>query len=68
MQATANVVINANLDKRQTISAAEGTYDAATRSMADWEENADPLTGTQPDFSIEMNVVEWHREESKAAS
>jgi len=58
VQATANVVINANLDKRQTISAAEGTYDATTRSMADWEENADPLTGTQPDFSIEMNVVD----------
>jgi len=58
VQATANVVINANLDKRQTISAAEGTYDATTRSMADWEENADPLTGTRPDFSIEMNVVD----------
>ena len=42
VQATANVVINANLDKRQTVSASEGTYDATTRSMADWEENTDP--------------------------
>ncbi|MFZ5728348.1 MAG: flagellar hook protein FlgE [Pseudomonadota bacterium] len=58
VQATANVVINANLDKRQTVSAAEATYDPATRSMADWEENADPATGTQPDFTIEMNVVD----------
>ncbi|MDO8900848.1 MAG: flagellar hook protein FlgE [Phenylobacterium sp.] len=58
VQATANVTLNANLDKRQTISAAEGTYDPATRSMADWEENSDPATGTQPDFSIEMNIVD----------
>lgn len=58
VQATANVVISANLNKTQTISAAEGTYNAATRSMADWEVNSDPATGTQPDFTIEMNVVD----------
>ncbi|MDX5394396.1 MAG: flagellar hook protein FlgE [Caulobacteraceae bacterium] len=58
VEATANVVISANLNKTQTISAAEATYNAATRSMADWEVNADPATGTQPDFTIEMNVVD----------
>ncbi|HMO42141.1 MAG TPA: flagellar hook protein FlgE [Phenylobacterium sp.] len=58
VQATANVVLSANLNKTQTISAAEATYDATTRSMADWEVNSDPATGTQPDFTIEMNVVD----------
>lgn len=55
---TANVEVNANLYRDTTISADEGTYDAtaAATSMAGYAD--DPTTGVQPDFSMEMNVVD----------
>jgi flagellar hook protein FlgE len=54
---TQNVGISANLDKGGVISAGEATYDATTAaSMADYAD--DPTTGTKPDFTIEMNVVD----------
>jgi len=56
--ATQNVMINANVNKTQAISAGEATYNAATRSMADWAVNQNPATGTQPDFTLEMNVID----------
>src|SRR3990167_8598173 len=56
--ATHNVMINANVNKSQAISAGEATYNAATRSMADWAVNQNPATGTQPDFTLEMNVID----------
>ncbi|MES2896130.1 MAG: flagellar hook protein FlgE [Pseudomonadota bacterium] len=56
--ATQNVMINANVNKTQAISAGEATYNATTRSMADWAVNQNPATGTQPDFSLEMNVID----------
>ena len=55
---TQNVMINANINKTQAIAAGEATYNAATRSMADWAVNQNPATGTQPDFALEMNVVD----------
>lgn len=55
---TTNVLINANLDKRpNTASAGDATYVANTvASMADYAD--DPATGTKPDFTMEMNVVD----------
>ena len=55
---TTNVIINANLDKRpNTASAGDATYVANTvASMADYAD--DPATGTKPDFTMEMNVID----------
>ena len=64
--ATSSIDISANLDKNQVLSAAVGsagppvvapTYNAGTTaSMADYAAGAP--TGTKPDFTIEMNVVD----------
>ena len=55
--ATNNVGISANLDKSAVVSAGEAGYDGATvDSMADYAD--DPTTGTRPDFTIELNVVD----------
>lgn len=54
---TQNVAISANLNKGGVVSAGEAAYNGATvASMADYAD--DPLTGTRPDFVIEMNVVD----------
>jgi flagellar hook protein FlgE len=54
---TQNIAVSANLDKSGVVSAGEATYNGATvASMTDYA--ADPTTGTQPDFVIEMNVVD----------
>lgn len=54
---TGNVGISANLDKAAIVSAGEATYDGATvASMADYAD--DPATGTRPDFTVELNVVD----------
>ncbi|WP_395670205.1 flagellar hook protein FlgE [Phenylobacterium sp.] len=56
---TTEVKIAANLNKDTTVSAAVsgGTYDGTTvESMADYAD--DPTTGTQPDFTLEMNVID----------
>ena len=54
---TTNIGISANLDKSATVSVGEAGYDGATvDSMADYADN--PATGTRPDFTIELNVVD----------
>ncbi|MBI1197398.1 MAG: flagellar hook-basal body complex protein [Phenylobacterium sp.] len=54
---TQNVSISANLDKGTVVSSVEGAYNpASTNSMADYA--AGVATGTKPDFTIEMNVVD----------
>lgn len=54
---TANVVVESNFDKSQTISAGEAAYVGTTAtSMADYAN--DPTTGTKPDFTVEMNVID----------
>jgi flagellar hook protein FlgE len=56
--ATSNIDINATLDKRTTLSPAEATYDPTSRSMADYAVDKDAATGTAPDFTMEMNVID----------
>jgi flagellar hook protein FlgE len=68
VQQTTEVALSANLDKTQTLSAAAGTppgvlpavlptYNGATvASMANYASN--PTTGTKPDFSVDMNVID----------
>ena len=54
---TTKVEVSANVDKTQAVSPAEAAYLATTnKSMADYAK--DPLTGTKPDFTIEMNIVD----------
>jgi flagellar hook protein FlgE len=63
---TSEIGVSANLDKAQVLSAAAGsagppavpaTYNGTTAaSMTDYA--ADPTTGTKPDFTIEMNVID----------
>jgi flagellar hook protein FlgE len=61
VQPTTEVLLSANLDKAQALSAAvvaPATYSATTpgASMADYAD--DPTTGTKPDFSVELNVID----------
>lgn len=55
---TSQVIINANLDKRGvTGSVGDATYvNNTVASMADYANN--PATGTKPDFSFQMNVID----------
>ena len=55
---TSNVIINANLDKRGiTGSVGDATYDGTTvASLSDYANN--PTTGTRPDFTFQMNVID----------
>ena len=57
---TNEVIVNANLNKETPISAGLAAYDAAPAtagvSMADYAD--DPTTGTRPDFTLEMNVID----------
>jgi flagellar hook protein FlgE len=54
---TSSVAVSANLDKGGVVSAGEAAYAATTgKSMADYAN--DPTTGTKPDFTIEMNVID----------
>ena len=54
--ATKNVVVNANLNKTQTVSAGEAGY--AAGELAEWAVTPRPATATQPDFTFEMNVID----------
>lgn len=57
VQPTGNVGIAANLDQSGVISSGEATYNATTnKSMADYANN--PATGTQPDFTLDLNVTD----------
>ncbi len=56
VEQTTEVGLSANVDKSQPISAGAATYNAATASMAAYA--ADPTTGTKPDFSVDMNVID----------
>jgi flagellar hook protein FlgE len=57
VQATGNVGISANLDESGVVSASEATYVGTTnKSMADYANN--PATGTQPDFTMDLNVTD----------
>jgi flagellar hook protein FlgE len=57
VSATTSVDISANLDKTGVVSAGEAGYSGtSTASMADYAK--DPTTGTKPDFTMEMNVVD----------
>jgi len=55
---TSEVLINANLDKRGiTGSVGDATYAGGTvASMADYANN--PATGTRPDFTFQMNIID----------
>ena len=55
---TSQVIINANLDKRGvTGSVGDATYvNNTVASLADYAN--DPATGTRPDFSFQMNVID----------
>ena len=55
---TSKVLINANLDKRGiTGSVGDATYDGTTvASLSDY--GNDPTTGTKPDFTFQMNVID----------
>jgi len=55
---TSEVLINANLDKRGiTGSVGDATYNGGTAaSLADYAN--DPTTGTKPDFSFQMNIID----------
>ena len=55
---TSTVQVNATLDKRTATSAAAATYNATSMSMADYAVNGSPTTGTQPDFTMQMSVVD----------
>ena len=55
---TSLIQLNATLDKRTTTSPAEATYDPVNKSMADYAVNSSATTGTAPDFTMEMNVVD----------
>jgi flagellar hook protein FlgE len=55
---TTSVALSANVDKRTTTSAAAATYNAATKSMTDYATTASTATGTQPDFTLQMNLVD----------
>ena len=48
--------ITANLNADQAVSAGFATYNAVTNSMAAYDPDAG--TGTKPDFSVQMNVVD----------
>jgi len=60
VRATGNVIVNANLNKAQAHSAAKlGGY--AVGEMAEWANPPPPpgvQTGTQPDFTFEMSVID----------
>ncbi len=57
VQATSAVDLSANIDKGGAVSAGAATYNATTvASMADYAN--DPTTGTKPDFTVEMNVID----------
>lgn len=60
VRASGNVVVNANLNAQGVLSPDISPVDnynpGAGTSMADYAQ--DPLTGTAPDFEIEMNVVD----------
>jgi flagellar hook protein FlgE len=58
VQPSTEVIVNANLDKRGvTGSVGDATYVNNTAfSMADYADN--PATGTRPDFSFQMNVID----------
>jgi flagellar hook protein FlgE len=53
---TSEVAITANVNKDGAVSAGEATGTSATTSMAAYANGV--ATGTKPDFTIEMNVVD----------
>jgi len=55
---TSEILINANLDKRGiTGSVGDATYAGGTvDSLADYANN--PATGTKPDFTFQMNIID----------
>lgn len=57
VRATSNVVVNANLNKSQTADAAKNAG-YVVGEMADWAVNQSAASGTQPDFTFEMNVID----------
>ena len=58
VSASTQVTIDANIDKRPiTGSVGDATYTtAAPGSMSDYAK--DPTTGTKPDFTLEMNIID----------
>jgi flagellar hook protein FlgE len=55
---TSSIGLNGTLDKRTPVSPGYATYDPATMSMADYAANGSAATGTQPDFTMQMSVVD----------
>lgn len=64
---TGKVIINANVDKRPiTGSVGDATYASnSTASMADYAK--DSTTGTKPDFTFEMNIIDSVGDSHKVA-
>ncbi|MFN3582506.1 flagellar hook protein FlgE [Phenylobacterium sp.] len=54
---TSEIAITANVNKDGPVSAGEASYVPATNSMAEYA-NTNGASGTKPDFTIEMNVVD----------
>jgi flagellar hook protein FlgE len=52
---TTEISVGANLNKEQTVSAAAPSYNTGAASMAQYAVDG---TGTRPDFTVEMNVVD----------
>jgi flagellar hook protein FlgE len=55
---TSKISLNANLDVTSPVSPGFATYNAATQSMADYAKTGSAATGTQPDFTLQMSVVD----------
>ena len=55
--ATTDIDLSANVNNAQPVSPNEAAYLVTTpKSMADYASN--PTTGTKPDFTVEMNVID----------
>jgi flagellar hook protein FlgE len=58
VQASTTGQITGNLDADQATSAGLATYDATTNSMTAYDPSATPATGTKPDYTMQLNVVD----------
>jgi flagellar hook protein FlgE len=53
---TTQVSIGANLNDTTAVSVGAATYNASTKNMAQY--NANPTTGTQPDFEMSIPIID----------
>jgi flagellar hook protein FlgE len=55
---TTTIALDANLDATTAASPGLAAYNAATRSMADYAATGSTATGTPPDFTLQMSVID----------